>query len=146
MDTLEIRPIRKLLIPFVGILTLGLFFMNYVAFLTDYYKARHVFWKILTLALSASLIATIYKLYRQIRTNAPFIIMSGDHFIYIKKGTPVSYPWSDIDSWTVSAEDSTTYLIINARGSSDKIGINLLDKTPDQIDDLIRQFKENTCS
>lgn len=98
MDTIEIRPNRKYWIPFIGVMILAVFFMNYVTFLTDYYKGRHFIWKILSLVLSISLIASIYKLYRQIKTNAPALVLSRDTLTYYKKGGPVSYYWSEIAS------------------------------------------------
>lgn len=141
MDTIEIRPNRKYLMPFIGVMILALFFMNYVTFLTDYYEGRSFMWKILSLVLSVSLIASIYKMYRQIKSNAPTLVLSRETFTYYKKGGPVSYYWSEIASWNISTEDSTTYLTIEAHGKKDKIGISWLEKSPDQIDELIRGFK-----
>src|SRR5687768_13195079 len=98
MDTIEIRPNRKYLIPFIGVMIVTLFLMNYVTFLTDYYEGRSFMWKILSLVLSVSLFASIYKLYRQIKSNAPALVLSRETFTYYKKGGQVSYYWSEIAS------------------------------------------------
>jgi hypothetical protein len=141
MDTVEIRPNRKYLMPFTVMLVLALFFMNYLTFLTDYYNERHFIWKVLSLVLSASLIIAIYRLYKQIRTNTPSIIMSANAFTYYQKGKLVSYQWSDLTSWNISSEDNTTYLTLEVYGKKHKIGISWLDKSSDQINELILQFK-----
>ena len=96
MDTIEIRPNRKYLIPFTFILILGFFFMNYLTFFTDYYKGQHFMWKILSIVLSFSLITAIYKLYKQIKSNSPFIIMTASKFSYHEKENLISHNWRDI--------------------------------------------------
>jgi len=141
MEKIEIRPNRKHLIPFTGILVLGFFFMNYVAFFTDYFKERHFIWKIVSIALSVALVISISKLYKLIKANAPFIIMTRNKFTYHEEGIVISHNWNDISSWDISNEDNTTYLIIEVFGNKEKIGIDWLEKSPRQIDGLIRQFK-----
>lgn len=143
MDTIEIRPKRTYLILFTATLVLGLAFMNYVTFFTDYYKGRSFIWKALSVLLSVSLIATIYKMYQQIKTNTPSIIMTGAAFIHYEKGKVHSYPWNNITSWHISKEDNTTYLVLEANGNKEKIPINWLDKTPEQIDELMQQFRQS---
>jgi hypothetical protein len=141
MEKIEIRPNRKYLIPFTGILIFGFFFMNYVTFFTDYYEGRHFIWKVLSIVLSVCLVVSIYKLYKLIKANAPFIIMTRNKFTYHEEGIPISHNWNDISSWDISNEDSATYLTIEVFGNKEKIGIDWLDKNPKQIDELIRQFK-----
>ena len=67
--------------------------------------------------------------------------MSANAFTYYQKGKLVSYQWSDITSWNISSEDNTTYLILEAHEKKHKIGISWLDKSSDQINELILQFK-----
>jgi len=111
--------------------------MNYIAFFTGYFAGRHVIWKWAVLFLSLSLLVAVYRIFRVIQSNKPFIEMSPLEFTYYKKDVPTSYRWTDITKWERVRLDNNNFLILEVFGAQDKIRIDWLDKSPAQIEEMV---------
>lgn len=62
-----------------------------------------------------------------------------------EKGKPVSFLWLQIIDWKIEKdqESNTHYLTIQTVDQKKKINISWLDKTPEEIEELLQMYKKS---
>ncbi len=97
--------------------------------------------KIVYIFLTASVIYSIYGLARTIFRNRPVLTFRKNEIEISEKGKPVFFLWPQITGWEIEKDKSAHYLVIEADGTKLKVNISWLDKNPDEIKELLADYK-----
>ena len=74
----------------------------------------------------------------------PSLIISDFALEVTEKLKTNTYLWKDVLDWKIEIEDNTDYLILTTiEKNKPKINISFLDKTPFEIEQLIREIKKH---
>jgi hypothetical protein len=141
MNTIEIHRNMKYLVPITVLLVLALLYLNYFIFFWDRSKDQQFAWKVFTALMSIVMIIAIYKFGRQIITNEPVLVFTKDTLTIYNERLPATFHWNEITSWSITTEEDTPYLTIEAPGKKERLNISWLDKKPDEIAALISSYK-----
>jgi len=145
MQTVEIRPNKKLLIAFVGLIALVMVGMIIYIFTSDKY-ANNSLMKLLYVGLNAYLIFSLYKLAKRLKRNKAALTITKDAIIFDDYGSERSYKWRDIQDVSISTDDSTSYLTLKTLAGEKKVSISGLDKSPTKIKELIDEYKSSAAA
>ena len=142
METIEIKPNKKTLIPILALMTAGLFGMTYYIYFSGAFDDNNSM-KILYIFLTASLIYSIYIPTKKFFKNESVLTFSESGIEINKKGKPISLLWLQVIDWKIEKEEdsSTHYLIVETADDKRKINISWLDKSPIEIEKLLKTFK-----
>ena len=145
MQTVEIRPNKKLLIAFMGLIALVMVGMIIYIFTSDKY-ANNSLMKLLYVGLNAYLIFSLYKLAKGLKGNKAALTLTKDAIIFDDYGSEQSYKWRDIQDVSISTGDSTSYLTLKTLAGEKKVSISGLDKSPTKIKELIDEYKSSAAA
>jgi len=145
MQTVEIRPNKKLLIAFMGLIALVMVGMIIYIFTSDKY-ANNSLMKLLYFGLNAYLIFSLYKLAKRLKGNKAALTITKDAIIFDDYGSEQSYKWRDIQDVSISTDDSTSYLTLKTLAGEKKVSISGLDKSPTKIKELIDEYKSSAAA
>ena len=145
MQTVEIRPNKKLLIAFMGLIALVMVGMIIYIFTSDKY-ANNSLMKLLYVGLNAYLIFSLYKLAKRLKGNKAALTITKDAIIFDDYGSEQSYKWRDIQDVSISMDDSTSYLTLKTLAGEKKVSISGLDKSPTKIKELIDEYKSSAAA
>ena len=145
MQTVEIRPNKKLLLAFMGLIALVMVGMIIYIFTSDKY-ANNSLMKLLYFGLNAYLIFSLYKLAKRLKGNKAALTITKDAIIFDDYGSEQSYKWRDIQDVSISTDDSTSYLTLKTLAGEKKVSISGLDKSPTKIKELIDEYKSSAAA
>jgi hypothetical protein len=143
MQSIEIRHNKKTLIPMLALLFGSLIVVSYFVFFTDRYDGNNLA-KVISIFLSVMLIYGMYFPVRKLLNNEPVLTISRTEITINEKGKPVSFLWMQIRGWKIendNGNNSTNYLIIETADEKKKINISWLEMNPDEIEELITEYK-----
>ena len=139
MDTIEIKQKKKMVVPFIGFCILTMLITAGIGFFTDKYKDD-------TTSKVSSIVGFIlfaYLLYSPIKKlikNQPIIILTDDSIV-LHMTKPVVIPKKNIMEIDVTyVEEMGYFLTIKTEKETHETNISWLDKTPDEIKDLIKKY------
>ncbi len=139
METIEIGQNRKALIPMIILLAAGLIGVTYYIYFSGKFENDRTI-KIVYVFLTVSLTYTIYIQIIKLIKDEPILILSNDSILINDKLKPVSIKWIEIKEWNIIKEDSTHYLNIRTSGKSKRINIAWLEKQPEELENLIKEY------
>ena len=145
MQTVEIRPSKKLLIAFMGLIALVMVGMTIYIFTSDKYADNNLM-NLLYVGLNAYLIFSLYKLAKRLKGNKAALTITKDAIIFDDYGSEQSYKWRDIQDVSISTDDSTSYLTLKTLAGEKKVSISWLDKSPTKIKELIDVYKGSAAA
>ena len=124
------------------LLTTGLLGMTYFIYFSGSIKTNTTLNIFYVLSL-ASLLYTLYIPIRKFLRNEPVLTLSKYDIEINERRKPVSFSWAQVDKWEIEkdAENNTHYLIIVTAGNKVKINISWLDKSPVEIETLLKTYK-----
>ena len=140
MDTIEIKQRKKMVVPFIGFCILIMLITAGVFFLTDKYKddTRGKVFFLTGLILFAYM---IYFPIKKLIKNQPIIVLTDDSIV-LHMTKPVVIPKNNILEIDVTyVEDSGYFLNIKTENKTHQTNISWLDKTPNEIKDLIKKYR-----
>jgi len=140
MDTIEIKQRKKMVVPFIGFCILIMLITAGVFFLTDKYKddTRGKVFFLTGLILFAYM---IYFPIKKLIKNQPIIVLTDDSIV-LHMTKPVVIPKNNILEIDVTyVEDSGYFLNIKTENKTHQTNISGLDKTPNEIKDLIKKYR-----
>lgn len=142
METIEIKQNKKALIPMLVLLAVGFLIGTYYIYFSGKFD-NNITMKIVYVFLSASLIYTIFIPARKFIKNEPVLTLNNSEIIINDKGSPVSFLWPQIINWKIKKEEDggTHYLIIETAEKTRKINLSWLEKSPTEIEELLRIYK-----
>ena len=145
MQTVEIRPSKKLLIAFMGLIALVMVGMTIYIFTSDKYADNNLM-NLLYVGLNAYLIFSLYKLAKRLKGNKAALTITKDAIIFDDYGSEQSYKWRDIQNVSISMDDSTSYLTLKTLAGEKNVSISWLDKSPTKIKELIDEYKSSAAA
>ena len=145
MQTIEIRPNKKLLIAFIGLIALVMVGMIIYIFTSNKYADNNLM-KLLYVGLNAYLIFSLYKLAKRLKGNRAALTITREAIIIDDYGSEQSYKWRDIQDVSISTDDSTSYLTLKTLAGEKKVSISWLDKSPTKIKELIDVYKGSAAA
>ena len=139
MEKVEIK-YNKAVPIFLGILTISMFVITYFIYFSGNYENRNVT-KIIYVFLLAYLGFTIYKPTKKLLKREAVLIFSKSE-IEINQWKQIKYEWSSISDWKIEKENDvgTHYLTIESGENRQKINISWLEKRPEEIEIIIKNF------
>ena len=142
METTEIRQNKKTLIPMLVLLSVALLGGTYYIYFSGKYD-NNVTIKIIHVFLNAILFYSIFIPAKKFIKNEPVLTLNNSEIIVNEKGRPVSILWHQIIKWKVEKEEDggTHYLVIETVEKTRKINISWLEKSPTEIEELLRIYK-----
>jgi hypothetical protein len=144
METIEIKPNKKLLGAFMIFILLVMIGMTIYIFTSAKY-ANNSLIKIGYIVFNAYLIYSIYKLIRLLRSNRPTLTISKGALSFSEGDIEHSYKWNNIQDVSVYLEDSNSYLKVSTLDGDKKITLSWLDKSPKKIKELIDVYRSNAA-
>lgn len=145
METIEIKPNKKLLGGFMIFILLVMTGMTFYIFTSAKY-ANNSLIKIGYIVFNAYLIYSIYKLIRLLRSNRPTLTISKDALSFSHGDIEHSYKWNNIQDISVFLEDSNSYLKVSTLDGEKKITLSWLDKSPKKIKELVDAYRSNASA
>jgi hypothetical protein len=140
METIEIKQNRKLTVIFVVILTAALFAMTIYVFFTDSYQ-NDLQTKLVYAVLNAVLLYTIYNQLKKLKDRTAIISINPDAISIHEGLKPVRIEKKDIQSITVEyISENGYFLIIETEAKTHKINITWLDKSSEEIKQLVKNY------
>ena len=91
----------------------------------------------------ALLLYSSYKIYAEIKRrkdNRPTLIISEFSIEIFGDFKTSSHLWQDIKTWKIELEEGSHYLVLETYNIKKRISVSCLDKTPDEIEDILNQF------
>jgi DMSO/TMAO reductase YedYZ heme-binding membrane subunit len=144
MEPVEIRQKSISSVSFSAVLLIALIGMNYQIFVVNSNRALSLL-GLFSLASSVYLAYVIFLLIMRAVTKEPIIALD-NNTITIKKGLKtIACPWASIHSLEFYKNESSTYLKFRTEGKTQKIGINWLDRSPEEIVEIILAFHKKYC-
>lgn len=139
--TIEIRYIRKFLVPFLIFATIFLIIINIYVFFSDEYENNNTA-KIMN---TAGFVLGVYLLFGSWRTvlnKKPVLVFTDTELKIFRKNIPTCLLWNKITSWKIEKlEDSRGYMLsIETDKCKEKISLNWLDKPPQEIEKLMAKY------
>jgi hypothetical protein len=143
MKTIEIKQSKKTLIPMLIVMSCALIGTTYYNFFYEKVENNYAM-KIIYVLLNTYLLYAIYVQTRKFIKNEPVLTFSKDKIEINEKGKPYSLQWSQINNWKIEEEGDggAQYLKIMTSNGFMKINISWLDKNPDEINELLKMYKE----
>lgn len=139
MDTIEIRQRKKMVVPFIGFCMLIMLITAGGIFFTDKYKDDTTE----KVSFMVGLILFAYLMYSPIKKlikDQPIITLTDDSIV-LHMTKPVVIPKKNILEIDVTYVEETGYfLTIKTENETHETNISWLDKTPDEIKDLIKRY------
>jgi len=141
MNAIELRPdIKKFAKP-IGIMILGLLGSIYFAFFDKRFR-NNLILQIFSIVLSIFIFYFIYRLISLIRRiDRPIVTITETNIQFSDNGALVLYSWNDVQEWSISEEGDSKYLVLKTGSGARKINISSLNKSPEQITNIISKFK-----
>lgn len=136
MDTIKIRYRKKLLLPFLIIVILGIIAGN--IYWIFYQKEQKYYYPILMVYLLIDMwfIRFANKVFPKVINDEPVITLS-QYFIEIHEKETVLLNWNEISSIKIEQKDSNHFLKIISGDKKIDMDVSWLDKTPDELSALI---------
>lgn len=134
METVEIRMVRKLIIGLIG-----LFIIIMGITLHFEYNAGY-FWNLNVSIVAGHLLFIVFLIaaLRMVFRNDPVITLTSE-FIKVRK---VTIPWPEITHWQIEKDNDDEYILnVRTSTSDNSTSLSWLEKTPDQIRELIETYK-----
>jgi hypothetical protein len=140
METLEIKYVRKLLIPLVTVMTIIIISSAAYTLFWEHFKNNNT-GKYLSLAATAFAAYILYGSWRLILANKPALVFH-ENFLEISRGkNPLIFNWSEIAYWKIEKiDDNGNFLFIEKADQKEKISLNWLEKPPEEIEKLMRIY------
>jgi hypothetical protein len=142
--TTEIRYPKLFLRLFVLVLSSVLITSNYVIYLTHSYDDKP-YLKYVYILVDLYLIYMLYTNSLRLIKNKPVLILT-EESIEINEGKETTrYQWVEINSFRGDRDEHDSkghYLILETTSSTKRVNLNWLEKTPDQVIELISQYKK----
>lgn len=140
MESLEIRYIRKLLIPLVTLMTIIIISSAAYTLFWEHFKNNNT-GKYLSLAGTAFAAYILFGSWRLILANKPALVFH-EHFPEVsRKKSPLIIKWSEITYWKIEkVEDNGHFLFIETPYQKEKVSLNWLEKPPNEIETLMRNY------
>lgn len=141
MQPIKIRLNIWIWIPMITFLTAGLAVMFYITFFSGKFDDNTLL-KVVTVGLIVWLLYWLYFPVRQMIKNEPVLILSKSEITTNRKGKPITYLWSQIQSWHIEKdkESSSQYLILETTEGKKSVSISWLEKKPAEIEELISAY------
>lgn len=140
MEKIEIRQDKKLfLIILVLVVVMQVFVIRQIYFTNNGNTTVKVVFGVVALISFYSLYLPIKRLIR----NEPVLTFSKSEITIIEKNKPVSYLWLQVNEWKIEKDfdGDGKYLILETTGGKKKVNISSLVLDPDEIEELINEYK-----
>jgi hypothetical protein len=137
----EIKQKKKLVVPFLIMVALTIICVGLLSFVSDKYKedtSSKIYFLLSTLLLAYILYHPVKKLLK----NEPILVFDDESITHYNP-KPVTIPKDQIEQTEVNLIDDEGYfLLIKTKQTEHKININWLDKSPDEIGELLKNYKK----
>jgi hypothetical protein len=141
MKRIEIKQRKKMVVPFLLLGISVLLITSYGIFFTEY--GNDTTKKIGFFVGLAVFGYFAYSAIRKLVKNQPVIVLDR-HSIMLHTNTEVTIPKSEIENIQVTYLEETGYFLnIKTKNTTYETNISWLDKTPDEIKELIKDYKES---
>ena len=141
MSRTEIKQKKKLVVPFLIMVALTIICVGLLSFVSDKYKedtSSKIYFLLSTLLLAYILYHPVKKLLK----NEPILVFDDESITHYNP-KPVTIPKDQIEQTEVNLIDDEGYfLLIKTKQTEHKININWLDKSPDEIGELLKNYKK----
>ena len=141
MQVVEIRYNRKKLIFILTLFAAGLIAGTWYLHFSGKFKANNEM-KIFTVLIIAMAIYMCYFTVRRLINNEPFLVLSKDAIEVAEKSKLVPYYWKQINGYRLEKDSDNHYLILEMVEGEKKIGLPSLEKTPQEIEILLEEYKK----
>jgi len=137
----EIKQRKKLVVPFLIMIALTIIGVGLLSFVSDKYKedtSGKIYFLLSTLLVAYILYHPVKKLLK----NEPILVFDDESITY-NKPKPVTIPKDQIEQTEVKLIDDDGYfLFIKTKQTEHKININWLDKSPDEIREILKNYEK----
>ena len=147
MNTVSIRRYRKVLLPVLFLFGIVLMWVAKQVFFSVIFENNLASF-VTKLWFVIFVIFILYKSYWPILKtlkNEPILIFS-DEGLEINTGqSPIFFAWKHIKSWQFESDEGETDLIIKTTESNEKVNITYLEKSADDIENLLKTYKKDAA-
>lgn len=141
MQPIEIRLNKWKWYPMLTLFVVVQILVFHSVFLSGKYDGNILVKAMYVLCVSAMLYFARYPV-RQLIKNEPILILSRSEITTSRRGKPVTYLWSQIQSWHIEKDKETSnkYLILETTEGKKSVSISWLEKKPAEIEELISAY------
>jgi hypothetical protein len=137
----EIKQKKKLVVPFLIMVALTIICVGLLSFVSDKYKedtSSKIYFLLSTLLLAYILYHPVKKLLK----NEPILVFDDESITHYNP-KPVTIPKDQIEQTEVKLIDDEGYfLLIKTKQTEYKISISWLDKSPDEVREILKNYKK----
>ncbi|MCE2996921.1 MAG: hypothetical protein ACK5RG_00815 [Cyclobacteriaceae bacterium] len=141
MSRTEIKQKKKLVVPFLIMVALTIICVGLLSFVSDKYKedtSSKIYFLLSTLLLAYILYHPVKKLLK----NEPILVFDDESITHYNP-KPVTIPKDQIEQTEVKLIDDEGYfLLIKTKQTEYKISISWLDKSPDEVREILKNYKK----
>jgi hypothetical protein len=141
MEKIEIRQNKKTAIPILAIMVAGMLVMSYFIFFRV--DSENATIKVVCGIIMLLMFYGLYLPVRRLITNEPVLILCQSEITILEKNKPVSFLWIQVTGWRIEdeSEGPNHNLVLETTEGKRKVDISLLELDPDEIEELLNQYK-----
>ena len=140
METVEIRYAKRKLFVSIVIVSLILLAINYHNYFENFEEFDD-FSKLIFIIIDAFVIYTIFSYSKKLKKNEPKLRLTTDTLEINDKGITI-FQWTQIIDIQIDIDENSSQLIIKTVNLEKKVYIGFLEKTPKEIEKLIREYQK----
>ena len=143
MQPIEIRRNKKSLTRMLIMLVIGWAALTYFIYFSGAIKTTtelNIFYSLVTVII----IYLFYISRKRLKLNEPLLILTRTDITINEKGSPESFPWSQITEWEIENDDGGEYLTIKTANTKKRLGISWLEKSSGEIKVLMTEYSKRS--